>query len=294
MRWGFSRALLAAACLPVSSDRILVRDLATAVPVFAAAPPAEVLGYAPLPGQRRWFSAADLERLARRFGLAHPKVDGGVCFEWPTAPLTAAVVREALHAAAPLARLELLDFSRQPAPVGKVEFPLRGIRTGARWQGGEAYIWRGRVKYAAGRSFPIWAKVTGGEPSRRVVAKEKLPARKIISAEQLFVEEYLRLPATPAGFAGQLEQVAGRVPRRSIEAGKPVETAWLDDAPVVMKGEHVTVEVRAGSMKLSLAAVSETGGRKGETVLLRNPSSGKRFRARMEQKGRAVALDPAV
>jgi len=291
---GFSEALLAAVCLPVSSDRILARDLAKAVPVFAAAPPAATLGYAPSPGQRRWFSGSDLERLARRLGLAWPGVNDGVCFEWPTAPLTAGVVQQALHAAAPLARFELLDFSRQPAPAGKVEFPLRGIRTGARGQSGAAYIWRGRVKYAAGRSFPIWAKLTGGEPSRRVVARENLPARKVISAEQLVLEEYLRVPATSAGFAERLEQVVGRVPRRSIEAGKPVETAWLDDAPVVMKGEHVTVEVRTGSMKLSLEAISESGGRKGESVLLRNPSSGKRFRARMEEKGRAVALDPAV
>jgi len=63
---------------------------------------------------------------------------------------------------------------------------------------------------------------------------------------------------------------------------------------VVEKGDRVVVEVRTGSMKLTMDTVSETGGRSGETVVLRNLSSGKRFRARIEGKGRAVSLGPTA
>jgi flagella basal body P-ring formation protein FlgA len=285
---------LAADCIAVVNDRITVGDLARAVAAFAAAPASDVLGYAPAPGVRRSFSAADLRRWARRYEVNEAQLPAGVCFAWPVAALPRTAVIDALRRAVanPDARLELREFSSQPVPAGEIEFPRGGLTVPPRWQPGEPLIWKGRVKYAAGRSFPIWARTVVGIPGKRVVAKRELPVGRVIADDQVALEDYERLPFSAAAL-DKIEQVVGRVPRRSIEAGRTVAAALLGEPMVVEKGDRVAVEVRTGSMKLSMDTVSESGGRTGETVVLRNLSSGKRFPARIEGKGRAVSLSPA-
>ncbi len=282
--------LLAAGCVPVAAERITMADLARAVPAFASAPGAEVLGFTPTPGLRRLFSAADLERWARRFGLSETRFSAGVCFEWPVEPLSESAVLAALRRGLgdEKAKVELREYSRQPAPKGEIEFIRGGLLPTTRWQPGEALMWKGRVKYTASRSFPIWAKVIIGTTAKRVVAKQNLPAGKGITADQVALEDWERPPFASTD-AGQIEQVVGRIPRRSIEAGMPVPLALLSEPKAVEKGERVAVEVRRGAMVLTMDAVAETGARAGERVMLRNPSSGKLFPARIESKGKAVA-----
>ena len=287
--------LLAAPCLPVAADRITVADLARTTPAFAAAPGSEVLALTPAPGLRRSFSVADLERWARRHGLNESKFSSGVCFEWPVAPLTGTAIMAALRASVgnPNARLELREFSRQPAPPGELEFPRGGLMVPARWQPGEPLIWKGRVKYAERRSFSIWARVVVGVTGKRAVARRDLAAGKVITADDVTLENRERLPFSAPDF-DKLDQVVGRIPRRYIEAGKTIPAALLGEPRMVEKGDRVAVEARSGAMKLTMEAVSETGGRAGERVMLRNPSSGKRFPARVEGKGKAVAMSPEV
>jgi len=290
----FAMPLAAADCVPVAADRITVGDLARAAAVFGAAPASDVLAYAPAPGVRRSFSAADLRRWARRYAVNETQLPAGVCFEWPVAAPSRIAVIKALRAAVadPDARLELREFSSQPVPAGDIKFPRGGLTLPPRWQSGEPLTWKGRVKYAAGRSFPIWARAVVGIAGKRVVAKRELPVGRVIAGDQVALEDYERLPfSAPA--PDRIEQVVGRVPRRSIQAGRVLSAALLEEPMAVEKGDRVAVEVRTGSMKLSMDAVSESGGRTGETVVLRNPSSGKRFPARVEGKGRAASLSPA-
>src|ERR1700683_5228641 len=70
------------ACVPIHSDRILGRDLALADTRFTAVPATQTIGFAPAPGTRRTFAAAELTRIARANGLSIPNPDE-VCFEIP-------------------------------------------------------------------------------------------------------------------------------------------------------------------------------------------------------------------
>jgi hypothetical protein len=56
----------------------------------------------------------------------------------------------------------------------------------------------------------------------------------------------------------------------------------------INRGDLVEVEVRSGAARLLLRARSESDGRVGETIPLRNLSSNKVFQARVEGKGRAL------
>src|ERR1700741_1601789 len=99
-----SQALDPVVCLPVLGDRILAADMARAVPGFAALAPEVALGYAPAPGARRTYSAAELARLARRYGLAdEPGTEA--CFTRRMEVLTAERVATAIRKELPEARL---------------------------------------------------------------------------------------------------------------------------------------------------------------------------------------------
>src|SRR5690349_15901018 len=111
--------LLLAACLPFSGagDRIRPTDLAAAEPALAALPEHAMLGFAPAPGAQRTFGVAEIERIARKYGVAvEPKA--GICLERRLLPLKAedilAVLEDALGV--PGARLELVDYSRYAVP----------------------------------------------------------------------------------------------------------------------------------------------------------------------------------
>jgi flagella basal body P-ring formation protein FlgA len=50
----------------------------------------------------------------------------------------------------------------------------------------------------------------------------------------------------------------------------------------IVKGDHVTVMVHSGLSTLTLDAEATTSGRRGEGIWLKNPHSGKLFRASID------------
>ena len=144
--------LALAACLAVGpdTDRIVARDLVPAYPEMGALDPGTPLGYAPAPGVARVFRATELRSLAARFSLPAP-ADREICLTRPVAPLDPARLLAALRSALPGTEIELLEYSRQPAPAGEIEFTPAGLHG--------VSLWRGAVRYAGNRRFAIWARV---------------------------------------------------------------------------------------------------------------------------------------
>lgn len=278
-------AVLATTCIAVQGERIRAADLAQAVPAFAALPPEEPLGYAPSPGARRVLGPRELERLAGLHGVSLSAAPN-ICVERVADKLTKERVLAALEAALAnsQARVELLDFSRYPVPPGEIEFPRSGFvppLAGAK----TPVVWRGRLRYADHRSLPLWARVRVSVAGKRVVAVQNLPANRPIQSSQVRVETAELSPFAAAAIES-LEQIAGRVPRRTIRAGEPLTAKLLTVPPAVAQGEIVQVEVSSGAAQLSLSARAESSGRPGDTILLRNLDNGRRFPARVEGQGK--------
>ena len=173
-------ALATCLAVPAASDHVVARDLAPASAAFAGLPADTVLTWAPEPGVRRALGAAELRRLAARFG-ATPPPDADLCIERPAAPLDRERVQAFLQAQLPDARLEIAAISRQPAPEGTLVFPLESLRRGR----AEAY-WSGYGRYAGNRRFPVWAIVNLRGPV--VVAAEDLSAGRPVEAAKVRVE----------------------------------------------------------------------------------------------------------
>lgn len=269
-----------AQCVPVSGARILAGDMARAVPVFAGMAPELALGYAPAPGARRTYGPAELARLARGYGLAvEPGVE--VCFISPVETLTREWVAAALRVAMPAARIELMEFSRQPVPAGELRFPVSGLQMVQAT--GSPLLWRGVVSAPGRDDFPVWAKVRIQVSGKRVVATEALAAGRPIERAQLREEPYQGPPGLP-----DLSQVAGWVPRRPIPADTAIERQWLDAPADVLRGEPVRVEIRSGRARVILEAEAQSSGRRGQVIGVRNPANGKILRARVADRGQAV------
>jgi flagella basal body P-ring formation protein FlgA len=282
--------LFMAACLPLAGDgdRILPADLAGAEPAFAALPGDAMLGFRPAPGVRRRFSVAELGRLARRYGLEiEPKSE--ICLERPLRLLSAADLMPVLRAslALPEARIEIVDYSRYSVPRGLLEFPRTALRAPPLQQPQATTVWRGFIRFGRTQRFAVWARVRVLVRTGRVVAAETLGAGKPIAAAQLRSETYEGFPPRVAPLIS-IDQAVGRAPRRPISAGAVLTESGLENPYEVGRGDTVRVQVSRGEARLEMQGRAEAAGRRGQMIPVRNPSSGKRFPARVEGAGRVV------
>jgi len=101
------------------------------------------------------------------------------------------------------------------------------------------------------------------------------------------------VPLDAEHLAPGVDAVLGRVTKKPIHAGEPIPLAILATPPVIRRGDAIKVEVRSGAARLVFDAVAQTEARDGEIVELRNPESGRTFRARAAESGRAVIVVPS-
>jgi len=274
-------AFAIAGCLSLGSgsDYIRVEDLAPGFPALAEVAPDITLAAAPVPGTQRVFHASELARLASRFHV-EPVPESEICVERPTQPLDRWQILEAMRRQVPDARIELIDFSRQPVPRGSLEFPLTGLRQNA----GGGY-WYGLVPYGSNHRFAVWAKVRVLVAAPRVIAAADLKAGRPIDAGQLRLEVREEPPSADR-MALAVEEVAGLAPRRAIASGTAIRLQWIEPPKDVRFGDTVKVEVVNGGAHLEFEGQAQASGSTGQMIPVLNPVSKKRFPARVEGKGR--------
>jgi flagella basal body P-ring formation protein FlgA len=281
-------AVVSARCLPVTGDRILGADLASADTKFASLPAALQLGYAPSPGASRVFTALELQRIARANGIQAADFTD-VCFEIPLHVPTDAEFVEAMRPALPAdATLRLVDMARTAIPTGKLQFPLSGLEPPAVGNDG-ARLWRGFVQYTDTRRVAIWARAVITATCITVVTRTALAADTPVDAASLEIETRTG-PLKREPVASRLEQVVGRVIRRPLAAGAEIPLSLIDEPPAIRRGDLVRVEVRSGLAVLHFDAVAESTVRAGEYAGFRNPITGKTFRALAETGSKAVIV----
>jgi flagella basal body P-ring formation protein FlgA len=281
-------SIASAGCLPVTGNRILGSDLARANPQFSALPASLTVGYAPAPGAKRIYAATDLERLGRANGipLTNP---ADVCFEVPMQQIREEDVVAAMRRALPAgAALKIVELAKPDVPAGQLEFPVAGLEPSTPSAPG-TQLWRGYVKYAETRKAAYWARVEVTASFTAVVAIKDLPLNKAIDAASLRTEMRTG-PLDREQSAVRIDDVIGRVPRRALKAGVPIPLALLVDPPEVHRGDPVKVEVQSGPAHLQFEAIAENSANEGEMVELRNPSSGKTFRARLSPGSKVTVI----
>ncbi len=267
-------ALAACAAVGPGSDHVLLQDLAAAFPGAVLSAPEAPVGLAPAPGIERRFEIPELRRIAARFGLPEPAHE--LCVTRSVAPLDPDRIRAAMRERLPQAEIELIDFSRWPAPEGTLEFPFSGLRED---------LWNGSVLYAGGRRFPVWARVRVRVSVPAAIALRDLRAGEKLDAAAFRVETRAAALSS-ATLPASAEQAAGKVLRRPVRAGSPIPAAWLETPPDIVRGDRVHVEVQSGAARLVFEGEAQGSGSRGQTIPVLNPETGKRFPARIEGPGR--------
>ena len=234
---------------------------------------------APATGARRESGAPGLPRTAANGKAVPPQTEPSI--ERAGGRLDAARLLEAMQRRLPGARIEILDFSRQPVPEGELDFSLAGLR-----QTPAGEFWTGAVHYARARSFPMWAKVRVRADVPRVIALEELRPGSAIRAGQVRVEMRTEFPCGEV-FATSPEEAVGMLARVTVSAGAPLRTAWLAAAPDIARGDMVKIEAAAGGVRVALEAEAQASGSRRQTIPFRNPATGRRFYAHVEGPGRA-------
>ena len=279
---------LAYGCEHVTADRITGADLSRALPAFLAMPSDVVIGYAPSPGSKRVFRADELNRIAAQFGLKATS-DGPICFDWDLHPVSKERVIDAMQKALDTRnlRLEIVRLSQTPAPEGEVIFPRSGLMAASIADASTSLMWRGFVLYNRGRKFDLWAEVKISASMPRVIAIRDLTIGEPIPADAVRLETLDDSPLR-TDIARCLDEVTGQIPLRGIPSGAPIFRTQLVEPFDVKKGDTVEVKATSGRAVLSMEVVAESSGRKGDSVLLKNPTSGKTFRGRVDGQGRVI------
>jgi flagella basal body P-ring formation protein FlgA len=201
-----------------------------------------------------------------------------VCFEWPMRTLTDEEIRSAMLSSLPAgAEIDLVSSSRSTVPPGPLEFPIDALRNG---------VWRGFVLYDSVRRFPVTVQVTARVPWTRVIATEPIRAGERITEGRVQLTSGMGEPSR-GQFLENPQEAVGRVAKRFIRAGAPVEAAALGEANVVARGDSVSVEVVSGRAMLRFQGIAEAPAAAGAVVPVRNPDTGKIVHARVDDRGRA-------
>jgi flagella basal body P-ring formation protein FlgA len=231
--------------------------------------------------------AAQLARLAQRKGIADGRFRD-VCFQRAMRQLGEQELVEACRRSLsiPGATVELIDFSRFPAPVGELVFPRAGMASGS---SARTSLWKGYVVYGGGHHFPVWARVKLRARLNRVVAIDNLVTGKPIRADQVRIEPLDGFPDALAP-AQSLDQVVGKNLLRPIRRGGTVSLDDVATAISVHRGDKVEVDFRTPVLRLRFEAIAEMDGRFGDRILLRNLQSRNTFTAEVSGKDQASVL----
>jgi flagella basal body P-ring formation protein FlgA len=140
--------------------------------------------------------------------------------------------------------------------------------------------------------WTLYVPVTVSASEAVVVAARPVAAGQVLQGADLAIR-----PEPESAYTGQPvfydpAAVAGSVAMSSLPAGAIV-TGNDVQAPVLVKaGQTVSVDVRSGGVDVSINAVAAEAGRLGDTIMLTNPSSGRRFTAVVTAAGPVVQLQP--
>jgi flagella basal body P-ring formation protein FlgA len=126
----------------------------------------------------------------------------------------------------------------------------------------------------------------------RVVAVTDLPPGKVIRKEQVRLESCEDSPLDETT-ARNLDEVVGYSPKSSLRANTAVRRTQIERPPDVANGDLVQVEVFDGGAHLVLEGKAQSAGSVGATVVVRNTSSGKDFRAEVSGKDRVRVGSPS-
>lgn len=282
----FLAPLQAANCRAVDREAITAEDLAAHTPAFGGLNPTTLIGPSPLPGAIRTFSSGELAAIAKANGVVLDAAVPGVCFERAAGRLSEGQIIDAMRLAFAGRNvvIQIADYLRAALPSGTLEFPESGL-SASNGAPDSPVLWRGSLRYAPGRTVPVWALVRIYQDYAAVVAAREIPSGTHIAEDDVKVMRRSLSPFTQ--HFGSIDAVVGRVAKKKIAFDTPLTGSLLDTPLDVMAGDTLLVVAANGQARIKFHAVARSQGRKGDRIVLLNPESNRTFRAIVDGNGQA-------
>lgn len=276
-------------CVKVQGDRILASHLAGAVPGISAIPPDTVIGFSPKLGVIRWLAPELIRSISAKHG-ARAGLTSPVCVERVGRNLDPSDIVTALSAALKQAghedfALEVLDYPKTQFPVGELKFSMSGLHPPP--AGKLETHWRGRLRVEGGQSVPLVVRVKLSVAVSELRASRDIAAGQIITAEDISISTRRSSPGVLSVLKSPSE-VVGKQCWRAIRAGSLIQTHLLTAPPEIQPGDRVLVAASSGQAAISVETKASTSARLGQTIVLTNPVSGKKFKAKVTGRGVAA------
>jgi flagella basal body P-ring formation protein FlgA len=279
----------AAECVAVEGSAVPVSAFLTFVDPAPALPMDWILTSTPDPGTRRWITAAEM----RQWGLSPREslAAAGVCVERQQHPLQSEEVMREIqvalqqdHGGAHLAGIT----SVQPllVPKGHLRLPASGFQLLSDSSGFCSFLWRGAVEFDSHRLIGVRILGRYQAETVRYVAKRNLQPGDVLSASDY---EVTAKAGCSRGAEGEPASPEGSIIRRALNEGDKIDAAVLRAPTVVEQGTAVRVIALAGGASVTIEAIAEKPGRRGESVFVQNKETGKRIRVLLTGRGEASA-----
>ena len=122
-----------------------------------------------------------------------------------------------------------------------------------------------------------------------IVTKRTIYPGQMIEDHDLKSVKLIREPQIRYRFVSKREQIVGLQAKRTILAGRFIRVDSAQPAPLIKAGALKRVRFLSGNLAISLMGVALSDASSGETIRVRNPSSGKIFFAEVKPDGTLVA-----
>lgn len=258
----------------LQGPNVFLRDLFDDAGTNAAA----LLGPGPDPGGRIVVEAAQLDAIARHYGVAWRSGSRAdrVVLEWPGRPLRLDEATEVLRAALLSAGIgadcdiDLPGFAPPLVPAGIPVAPTVSQLEINRETGRFTAL----LTIADDTPRGIDVRVGG-----QIVAMVETPvARTNLPADTILRSADLHMARVRAGTPGQdlpksVEEVVGMQIRRPIGAGQYLRPVDLVRPPLVRKGASVRIALETAGLSVTGSAVAMDSGAEGETIRVQNITS---------------------
>jgi flagella basal body P-ring formation protein FlgA len=146
--------------------------------------------------------------------------------------------------------------------------------------------------HCAAPSWTLYVTVTIDAHMAVVVAARPITAGQTLESDDLALrDEPISLYAGRSVFYHP-EDAVGGMAVMSLPLGTILTAGNIQQPIVVQAGQSITVDAQSGGVDISITGTAEESGRLGDTILVTNPTSGRRFPAVVTRSGARVQLGP--
>lgn len=117
-----------------------------------------------------------------------------------------------------------------------------------------------------------------------LVAAQDLPAGTRLRRDDL-TSQFVESGAASFGIAHNLSVLIGRRLNTPVGAGQPIYLAEVRHRVRVHAGQEVLVRIDTGSLRIRASAIAMQNGVAGQSILVKNPSTGIPFRVEVTRHG---------